>query len=241
MAGMSKTILKRHATLLPLLAWVTLLSPVSEAETVFVVGSYNNAVKAEEVARDYSEKLGVAVAVSHANVAGVSRHRLLIANELFDEAVAEKVAGLGVSPWRLNQPGSTADLTTAAVTPVLKGNDILVGSFSSIDEALSLERQLSDSGFTVSGKAELQNGAIVHQVWVGNPDGNRAVVRRLESMQLNLTQNPAGKVATAAPVQIEVQQTEKPALETKPVKSSPAADSRYPKDFNLARLPPKKE
>lgn len=182
------------------------------AETVFVVGSYQDEQRAQQAIAALAEQIGVTATRHTAMVNGGTWHRLVIANDSFDEVTARQLAKLGIKPWRMNLTSSAATKSSSQVDSDWQ----LAGTFSNISDALEMERRLVAAGRAVQGKTEFVSNQLVHQVW---------------------TRNSGNAKAPAAPSQAVT------AIETdhRTAKSNSSSKKSYPPDFNLARLPPKRD
>jgi hypothetical protein len=218
------------------------------AETVFVVGSYNNSAKANEVRKELATKLDVPVHITTATVASSLVHRIYIRNDHFFEVTAAVLQGLRIEPWRLNVDFPLP--LTASDTSAPMATEVLVASFTSIDAALALERKLANEGLDFTGEAQLVNGSILHQIWV-HQDSRKSLTP--EQTQSRLNRLGLAQLAVRA-VAVQPDRVERPAASTVAAGKSRAAAqdlpagakkpgasaNRYPKNFNLARLPEKK-
>lgn len=240
------------------------------ATNFFVVGSFSEQEHAATIARQLQSDLGVDVIQRSAEVDGTSYSRLLIESQFYDEAVSAKVNAMGIKPWRISLTETEYQSSVqVGVLPSLINNNqasfdpnaanvsaktsvpthliLLVGVFSEIDDALRLERALSNQALPVMGKAELKSGSIVHEVWVGPGHINDlGILRDAKSIQLSgqtldilKFEEVEASVMSLSPPQsgkasIDQQNKGQEDLEQAPKR-------RYPKDYNLARLPPKKE
>lgn len=210
------------------------------AETVFVVGSYNNSAKAETVRLQLSTRLNVPVHIVSATVANALVYRLYVRGDQFSEDTALVVQEMGIEPWRLSLDLPTQEPKDEATVTA----EILVASLASIDEALALERRLAAEGLTVAGKTELVAGQIVHQVWLKGLSSKQAQIRLgplgLKQLAVRAVagESDPGKSNQDSSVMKSGKATAEQAAKAseQPVRQA----KRYPKDFNLARLPEKK-
>ena len=232
----------------------------SSAENFWVLGSYRNETSAQRFAARLDSELGLQTQVQTTVISGVTHYRLLAAEFSIDNSMNSRVEAMGVTPWLItvrstSMPAST--LVSNAFKPLpnqvpaivgaspdevseLSGrfHFALVGTFTNIDAALALERQLASEALSVRGEAKLARGQVQHQVWVGPTSDIKAL--QLDLNRLNLRVEEV-RVAAASEVAYG-ERTRAPEIRKVPAKSTAAASSsnQYPKNFNLARLPEKK-
>ena len=224
------------------------------AKNYWVVGSYRVAATAQELTRKLESSLALPVRQQEVLVAGVLHYRLLVAEMSVDAVTAGRLNSMGITPWLMTlsesegdriaiNPITTPIATNKAVllTPVMGSEQYLVqvGSFSRIDEAMALERRLATAGLGVSGEAKLAAGKVVHQVWAGPSRDLSDLRNRLQEMNLVPgVVRPSSTRETSYANRSAVQPVRSDSVTTK-ASVQPASD-RYPKDFNLARLPEKR-
>jgi hypothetical protein len=233
------------------------------------VGSYQSAERSNLARDKINGELYVPLSVSVVQVAGKTWHRLMLPEWRFSEDVAQVFEELKIEPWRITikEPLQPNLLSEAPRTPVLMsektkahkqtnkktnkktntnvptGNQsqptsLLVAEFTDISAALELERTLTAKALPVFGKAVVKQGSIVHQVWVGPVSNIAAAEADVKAAGYQL--DPSGEKVVLG---FERPMT-KPMSPPQPAKAKPAKvktpNKKYPKDFNLARLPPKK-
>ncbi len=184
----------------------------ASGETVFVVGSYQDEQRAQRAMATLSTRVSANILVHRAEVQGVTRHRLVITNDEYNEVVAGQIDQLGIAPWRMN-------LSPGANTPDARVEEgwQLAGTFSNISDALEMERRLVHTGRLVKGRTEFVANQLVHQVWI-RAEGQAEV-------------NPANRERESSASQSK---PEAPRTKSKATRS-------YPENFNLARLPPRRD
>ncbi len=229
----------------------------SSAENFWVLGSYRNETSAQRFAARLDSELGLQIQVQTTVISGVTHYRLLAAEFSIDNSMNSRVEAMGVSPWLITVRSTSMPASTLASKPLpnqvpaivgaspdevseLSGrfHFALVGTFTNIDAALALERQLASEALSVRGEAKLARGQVQHQVWVGPTSDLKAL--QLDLNRLNLRVEEV-RVAAASEVAYG-ERTRAPEIRKVPAKSTAAASSsnQYPKNFNLARLPEKK-
>ena len=229
----------------------------SSAENFWVLGSYRNETSAQRFAARLDSELGLQIQVQTTVISGVTHYRLLAAEFSIDNSMNSRVEAMGVTPWLITVRSTSMPASTLASKPLpnqvpaivgaspdkvseLSGrfHFALVGTFTNIDAALALERQLASEALSVRGEAKLARGQVQHQVWVGPTSDIKAL--QLDLNRLNLRVEEV-RVAAASEVAYG-ERTRAPEIRKVPAKSTAAASSsnQYPKNFNLARLPEKK-
>ena len=234
----------------------------ASAQNYWVVGSYKDAAKAQDLSQKLAASLGLVVRQQEVLIAGVLHHRLLVREMSIDAAAEGRLNSMDITPWLLTlaadvvsyteaytesdaEADTTASEKTVRSIPVKSHEQFLVqvGSFSRIDEAMALERKLASAGFGVNGEAKLFAGKVMHQVWVGPTDDLIDMRNRLQKLDLEpgvVRPAAAHETSYANRAAQPVRQVSAPAKTAEQSQSQTVSD-RYPKDFNLARLPEKRQ
>ena len=180
---------------------------------------------------------------------GVKHIRVLVPKLLVDAATQQQIESWGISPWLvalgpvLASPTKTArqaeneNVSTTSVSNK-ELQLVLVGAFTNIDEALALERRLAEAALPVRGEAKLAGGKVIHQVWVGPTSDLSTLQLRLQ--KLNLTASEVRDASASETAFVERAVTQEFKQEAPKPKVAVAPSNRYPRDFNLARLPEKR-
>lgn len=215
-----------------LLFCASVFAPFVSSETYFVVGSYNDRAKAESARKQLISELNVQISIVEVEVAEVTRYRLMYADSLHSEDIANSMNRLAIEPWRITLKD---EVDQSPVSDNLnKGETLLVAEFRDISDALALERKLGGASLPVFGKAVAKDGNILHQVWIGPVSNPQAVLAELKSSNLQPS-------ATAPAVELNSVVEVQPRIPSSaPTAKKVTSSKKYPADFNLARLREKK-
>lgn len=233
-----KSILK---VLFPVL--VLLQCGTVSADNFWVLGSYQNEATAEKRATFLAQELAVALQQQSIELKGVTYHRLLARESRFDAEASERLGELGIKPWliTLSEDAVSSDVEKSVVPSSGFSSQyqmFLVGAFQDIDQALDLERRLSVSGIPVRGEARLVGGQVMHNVWVGPTNEVTQLNAQMEALNLTIL---ATRSATSQEAASEIRASRTEALpQQAPAEMATPQSDRFPKNFNLARLPEKR-
>lgn len=263
-----------------------LVSCQALADSYWVVGSYRQNAMADSEADRLSALTGTSIKVVEYSVTGRRFFRVLISAADFDDEVLSQLTEIGIKPWlvsftRGNQPeagdtvtaspgigiapiedippviSDTTDLSTT--TDVSDSLYVIAASSTEVEEALELERTLSEKFLSVRGETALVDGQVVHRILIG-PLLQRQVAStrfRLENMGFEDTPTVWIKNEYAIDYQdefpfetyidIDVERDADPDLvRTQFISRSSLREikkqllPKNPTGYNLARLPEKK-
>lgn len=169
-----------------------LVSCQALADSYWVVGSFKQNAVADREADRLSALVGTTIEVAGYDVTGRRYYRLLISTADFDDGVSSQLTKISIEPWLVSfthgkrpQPGGTSLITVGVDSiadrmlmvneafdlfmPADVANSLYVVAASSteVEEALELERKLSDKFLSVRGETALVDGQVVHRILIG--------------------------------------------------------------------------
>tara|TARA_R110002110_G_scaffold127774_3_gene306843 strand:+ start:93 stop:878 length:786 start_codon:yes stop_codon:yes gene_type:complete len=250
------------ATKLILLTFVVLHCGLVRAENLWVLGSYLSQTSADKRQALLENTLGLSVHQHAVELDGVTHYRLLAGELNLTSNQRQHLVQLGIEPWMIKLDDALVSRLLGDRPPVARAARnletpsafqlLLVGEFPDVDQALVLERKLTQAGLPVRGEARLIAGGIMHTVWVGPVKDSRALRQKLETQGFSASQTKDASAADSAfaartsptpASSMGVPSISAPSTSARSAsvnsQSKPETTKQYPKDYNLARLPEK--